>query len=30
VLDWMRETRIEDWYLQRLADQLANPRKGAP
>jgi len=26
----MRETRIEDWYLQRLADQLANPRKGAP
>lgn len=30
VLDWMRETRIEDWYLQGLADQLANPRKGAP
>jgi Tfp pilus assembly protein PilF len=30
VLDWMSETRIEDWYLQRLADQLANPRKDAP
>ena len=28
VLDWMAQTRIEDWYLQRLADQLATMRKG--
>jgi len=28
VLDWMAETHIEDWYLQRLADQLAALRKG--
>ncbi len=27
VLDWMVETHIEDWYLQRLADQLALMRK---
>lgn len=27
VLDWMAQTRIEDWYLQRLADQLAATRK---
>ncbi len=29
VLDWMAKTHIEDWYLQRLADQLAAIRKGA-
>ncbi len=29
VIDWMRETHIEDWYLQRLADELAAVRKGA-
>jgi hypothetical protein len=23
VLDWMARTRIEDWYLRRLAEQLA-------
>ena len=28
VLDWMGQTRIDDWYLQRLADQLAAMRKG--
>ena len=28
VLDWMRQTNIEDSYLQRLADQLAAMRKG--
>jgi Tfp pilus assembly protein PilF len=28
VLDWMARTHIEDWYLQRLADQLAAMRKG--
>jgi Tfp pilus assembly protein PilF len=28
VLDWMAQTHIEDWYLQRLADQLAAMRKG--
>ena len=28
VLDWMAQSRIEDWYLQRLADQLAAMRKG--
>ena len=28
VLDWMAETHIEDWYLRRLADQLALMRKG--
>ncbi len=28
VLDWMAQTRIEDWYLRRLADQLAASRKG--
>lgn len=28
VLDWLAETHIEDWYLQRLADQLAKMRKG--
>jgi Tfp pilus assembly protein PilF len=28
VLDWMAQTHIEDWYLQRLADQLALMRKG--
>ena len=28
VLDWMALTHIEDWYLQRLADQLAPARKG--
>jgi Tfp pilus assembly protein PilF len=28
VLDWMAETHIEDWYVQRLADQLAALRKG--
>ena len=28
VLDWMRQTNIEDWYLQRLAGQLAVMRKG--
>ncbi len=27
VLDWMAQTHIEDWYLQRLADQLAAIRK---
>ncbi len=28
VLDWMAQTHIEDWYLRRLADQLAAMRKG--
>lgn len=28
VLDWMASTRIEDWYLQRLANQLEAMRKG--
>ncbi len=28
VLDWMAETHIEDWYLRRLAEQLALMRKG--
>lgn len=28
VIDWMGQTRIEDWYLQRLAAQLAAMRKG--
>jgi len=28
ALDWMAATHIEDWYLQKLADQLANMRKG--
>ena len=28
VLDWMRQTNIEDSYLQRLAGQLAVMRKG--
>lgn len=28
ALDWMAQTHIEDWYLQRLADQLALIRKG--
>ena len=28
VLDWMAQTHIEDWYLQRLADQLAAMRIG--
>ena len=28
VLDWMARTHIEDWYLQRLAGQLAAMRKG--
>lgn len=27
ALDWMAQTHIEDWYLQRLADQLAAIRK---
>jgi len=30
VLDWMAQTHIEDWYLQRVADQLAAMRKAAP
>lgn len=30
VLDWMAQTHIEDWYLQRLANELAAMRKGAP
>jgi Tfp pilus assembly protein PilF len=29
VLDWMEQTHIEDWYLKRLADELAAMRKGA-
>ena len=29
VIDWMKETHIEDWYLQRLANELAAVRKGA-
>jgi Flp pilus assembly protein TadD len=28
VLDWMAQTRIEDWYLRRLAKQLAAIGKG--
>lgn len=28
VLDWMAQTRIEDWYLQQLADRILNSRKG--
>ena len=28
VLDWMAQTRIEDWYLQRLSAQLAALSKG--
>ena len=28
VLDWMGQTHIEDWFLRRLADQLAAMRKG--
>ena len=28
VLDWMEKTQIEDWYLRRLAEQLALMRKG--
>lgn len=28
VLDWMGQTRIEDWYLQRLAAELTAMRKG--
>lgn len=28
VLDWMEQTRIEDWYLRRLAGQIAEMRKG--
>jgi Tfp pilus assembly protein PilF len=28
VLEWMTETRIEDWYLRRLADELGKIRKG--
>lgn len=28
VLDWMAETHIEDWFLQRLAAQLEALRKG--
>jgi tetratricopeptide (TPR) repeat protein len=28
VLDWMAKTHIEDWYLRRLAEQLASMRKG--
>src|SRR4051812_30761927 len=30
VLDWMAQTHIEDWYLQRLANELAAMRKGTP
>ena len=30
VLDWMRQTNIEDSYLRRLADQLAALPKGGP
>ncbi|HEV7821513.1 MAG TPA: hypothetical protein VGO84_10060 [Burkholderiales bacterium] len=30
VIDWMTRTRIEDWYLQRLANELIAMRKGAP
>lgn len=30
VIDWMNETRIEDWYLQKLAAQIGALRKGAP
>ncbi len=29
-LDWIAQTKIEDWYLQRLAQELAAMRKGAP
>ncbi len=28
-LDWMAQTKIEDWYLQRLAQELAAMRKGS-
>ena len=28
VLDWMARTHVEDWYLQRLAAQLAAMHKG--
>lgn len=28
ALDWMAQTRIEDWYLQRLADRIAAIHKG--
>jgi len=28
VLDWMAATQIEDWYLRRLAEQLAVMSKG--
>jgi Tfp pilus assembly protein PilF len=28
ALDWLAQTHIEDWYLQRLADQVAAIRKG--
>jgi Tfp pilus assembly protein PilF len=30
VLDWMAQSRVEDWYLQRQADQLVAMRRGAP
>ena len=28
VLDWMAQSHIEDWYLQRMADQLMAMKKG--
>ena len=30
VLDWMVQSHIEDWYLQRVADQIKVMEKGGP